>query len=208
MNKVMRMSLVSLLLAGAAHAQMSDDAGVYVNVGVTQLSADVDLSQIDVAGQPVDLGTQSPDITMITGRIGYRLNDYISFEGELGFGLSGDDFNQDVPVTTGLGTVNVDTDVGLDIDNYFAGFVKGTLPISEQFEAFARGGYGSAEAEADITASALGFSAAASESQSFDGFAFGVGGQFNFNEMNGIRLDYSSIGGDADIISLSYARRF
>ena len=209
MKHLMKLSAATALLAGAAQAQSSNpDSGVYVNVGVTQVSADLDLTNIDVSGETVDLGNQSPDVLMITGRIGYRFNDYISVEGDLGFGLGGDDFSAVVPVNTGLGPVNVDTDISLDINNYFGAFVKGSLPLGDQFEIFARGGYGTAEVEADVTASALGLSASSSESESLNDFAFGVGAQFDFNGNNGLRLDYSSIGGDADLISLTYVRRF
>jgi len=211
MKHLFKLTVATAAMAGAAQAQAqsaTNDSGVYVNVGVTQLSADLDLSAIDVAGETVDLGNQSPDILMITGRIGYRFNDYISVEGDLGFGLGGDDFSEVIPVNTALGAVDIDADVSLDINNYFGAFVKGSLPLGDQFEVFARGGYGAAEAEADITASALGFTASASESETVDDFAFGVGAQYDFNRDNGLRFDYSSIGGDADLISLTYVRRF
>ncbi len=206
MYRILTLSLSALLLAGTANA--SDYEGAYVNLGVTQLSADLDLTQTDVGGEIVNLGNQSPDITMITGRLGYRLNDYFALEGEAGFGLGGDDFDQTVPVPTDIGVLNVDTNINLDVKNYYVGFAKGIIPLGEQFELFGRVGYGAAKAEADVTASLAGITASGSDSEKVSDFAYGVGAQYNFNEQNGLRLDYSSIGGDADIISLSYARRF
>lgn len=197
--------LFSALLASPAAA--ADKSGAYVNIGITQLSADVDLTDTQVQGQIANLGEQSLDITMVTGRVGYRLNDYLAIEGEAGFGLGGDDFNQAVPVNVGGTNINVDTNVGLDVDNYFIGFARGIFPVSEQVDIFIRGGYGTASAEADITASAAGLSASGSVSDSFDGFAYGIGGQFNFTNNDGIRADYTRLE-DTNIISLAYARRF
>lgn len=209
MIRTLSLTLSGLALASAAAAQSaSNDSGVYVNAGVTLLSADLELGNTDIAGQTVDLGNPSPNIFMITGRVGYQFNKYFAIEGDAGFGLGGDDFNQTVPVTTALGTVDVDADVTADVKYYAGAFVKGTLPISEQFDIFVRGGYGLAEAEVDGTASALGFSASASDSETTDDFAFGAGAQFNFNAQNGIRFDYSTLGGDADIFSLTYAFKF
>ncbi len=191
----------------SALANDTDNAGVYANIGITQLSADLDLSQTDISGQSINLGEQSPTITMATGRLGYRLNNYLAFEGELGFGLGGDTLNQAVPIVVGGTTVNVNTTATLDVDSYYAGFARAIYPVSNQFDIFIRAGFGQATANADITASLAGFAAAGSASDKVDGFAYGIGGQFHITAKDGIRADYTQLA-DANIISLSYARRF
>lgn len=191
----------------AAPVAAADKSGVYGNIGLTQLSTDLDLTQAEVEGQIANLGEQSLDITMLTGRFGYRLNDFLAIEGEAGFGFGGDDFNQAVPVNVGGTIVNVDTNVGLDVDNYFVGFARGIFPVSDQFDLFIRGGYGTASAKADVTASLAGLTAAGSVSDSADGFAYGIGGQFNITDKDGIRADYTRLE-DANILSIAYARRF
>ena len=200
-------AILALSLSLAASASANDNKGVYATIGGTLLSAELDLSDLDVSGQSLDLGSEDANITVINGRLGYRLNDFIAVEGELGFGLGGDDFDRVLPVDV-LGTaVNVDTNVSLDVSNYYIGFVRGIFPVSDQFDVFARVGYGEASVEGDIVASAAGFTATASDEDDASGFAYGVGAQYNLTEKDGIRGDYTRLE-DADIISLAYSRRF
>jgi len=197
--------MASMTIAGTAAAVDKD--GVYINVGATQLSTELDLTNTDVSGEVVDLGVQDTDITMITGRIGYRINDYFAIEGEAGFGFGGDEFSQPVPVDV-LGTVlNVDTNIALDVKNYYVGFGRVIYPVSDQIDIFARVGYGQATAEADITANLAGISATGSVEEKADDIAYGVGAQYDFSLNDGIRADYTRLE-DTDIISISYARRF
>jgi opacity protein-like surface antigen len=198
---------IILSTAFAASAAADDNRGVYANIGATQLSTELDLTRTEIQGQVIDFGDQSSDITMVTGRLGYRLHDFFALEGELGFGLGGDEFNQTVPVNVDGDVFNVATNVGLDVKNYYVAFARGILPISEQFEVFIRGGYGVATVEADIMASVAGFTASGSGSDDASGFAYGIGGQFNITDKDGIRADYTRLE-EANIISLSYARRF
>ena len=199
--------VLALSVLTAASASANDKDGVYATIGGTLLSTELDLSGLEIADLQLDLGTEDADITMITGRLGYRLNDYFAIEGELGFGLGGDDFDRVVPVDV-LGTpVNVDTNVSLDVDNYYIGFARGIFPVSDQFDIFARVGYGEATADGTAVGMAGGFTATASDSVSESGFAYGVGGQYNLTENDGIRADYTRLD-DTDIISLAYSRRF
>jgi len=189
-------------------ALANDKDGVYATLGGTFLSTELDLTNLEVADQPIDLGTEDASTFLINGRIGYRLNDFFAVEGELGFGVSGDEIDRVIPVEVApLGTLNVDANVGLDVDNYYIGFARGILPVSDEFDIFVRVGYGEANAEADVTASTLGFTGAASVSESESGFAYGVGAQYDFTGQDGIRLDYTLLD-STDIISLSYSRRF
>lgn len=197
---------VSALTAVSASA--NDKDGVYVTIGGTLLSSELDLTELDVDGNVVDLGMEDADITMINGRLGYRFNDYFAVEGELGFGTGGDDFDRVVPVEVApFGTVDVNANADIDVDTYYIAFARAILPVGDQFDIFVRGGYGEANAEADITATALGVVGAGSFSQDESGFAYGVGAQFDFTESDGIRVDYTLLE-DTDIISLAYSRRF
>jgi len=191
----------------AASASANDKDGVYGTVGVTLLSTELDLSNIDVSGQTINLGNEDANITMLTGRLGYRLNDFFAVEGEVGFGLGGDEFDRQIPVQVLGTTQNVDANISLDVKNYYIAFARGILPVSEQFDVFARVGYGEATAEADITGSLAGFTASGSAEEKASDFAYGVGAQFNFTETDGIRADYTRLD-ETDIISLAYSRRF
>ena len=201
-----------LAIGLSSTAQAGEYNGAYATIGVTQISADLDLSDLSTQGTVIDLGQQSANINMISGRFGYRFADYFAVEAEGGFGLGGDSFQQSVPVeVAGAGTFNVDTDVNLDISNYGGIFARGIVPLGDQFELFARAGYGFAKAEVDAvgTIAALpGLSASASQSETASEFAYGLGAQYNINATHGVRLDYASFGGDFDVISLGYAINF
>ncbi len=208
LRSILASSAVLSLCASPAYAD--DKRGGYANIGLTQVSADLDLSNTNISGNNLDLGEQSADILMLTGRFGYRFVDFLAVEAEGSFGLGGDNFQTSIPVVVdGFGSVNVDTDVDLDISHFLGVFARGILPVSDQLELHARVGYGTAEVEATATGTVAGFgSTTASQSESVDDFAYGFGGQFNVNERMGLRLDYTSLGGDANIIAGTVAFKF
>lgn len=208
-RKLFITSVSALALAATALPAQAQESGAYANIGVTLLSADSPAITLSDSGVTGTLPEQSVNIYTITGRLGYRIMDFLAIEGEAGFGLGGDDISDQIPVTVGgVGTVNVDADITVDINSYAVGFAKGILPAGENFELFARVGYGIAKAEADIAASFQGIGSSTSDSQDYDDFAYGVGAQYNFTDRQGIRLDYTSLGSDLQIISASYAINF
>lgn len=219
MKRAITLSLVTAFAAlTTSTALAQDSSGLYINLGATQLSTEQDLRNTEISGEIIDLGIQDIDITMITGRIGYRVNDFLAVEGEAGFGLGGDEITQTVPFEA-LGQVaNVDANIGLDVGNYYIGFVRGILPAGDDFDIFARVGYGEAEASADVNASLAGgssdllaslagLSLSTSLTEKASDFAYGVGAQYNFTDTDGVRVDYTRLD-KTDIISLAYARRF
>jgi hypothetical protein len=124
----------------------------------------------------------------ITGRLGWR-SGYFGVEGEVSGGISDD-------------TV---AGAKVELKHQFAGYGVLTVPMNENFDLFARVGYG----QTKIEASAAGFSASGTENS----FNYGAGAQYFFDGKNGIRGDYTRMdfengGGDADVWSLSYVRRF
>ncbi len=119
------------------------------------------------------------DVGAITARGGYRFHPNFAVEGEV--------------------SVGVDDDDGVELDNSFALYGVGVLPIGDQFELFARLGYHNTE----VSFGPL--------SESEDGFAGGVGGQWNFHDRFGVRLEYTRLEGDeasADAVGLSGVVRF
>jgi len=206
------LAILSIALLASNAAAQDSNKGAYANIGVSQLSADIDLSDLNLQGNAVNLGEETAKIIMINGRLGYRFNSYIAIEGDAGFGIGGDSFQRTIPVNFApLGAVNVNADADLDVKNYFGIFARGILPVSEQFDIFVRGGYGTAEVEASAlgTTDILpGFSASVSESQSTDDFAYGIGAEYHINNRHGIRADFSAIGSEASFISLAYSMKF
>ena len=77
-------AILALFLMATSSASANDYEGVYATIGGTLLSTELDLSDIDVADQNFDLGSEDADIILINGRLGYRFNAYFAVEGELG----------------------------------------------------------------------------------------------------------------------------
>jgi hypothetical protein len=129
----------------------------------------------------------------VHGRLGYQFHPNFAVEGEAGFGVKDD-------------TVNVaGVQVNTELKHSVAIYGVGVMPLTEKFDLLGRVGYGSSK----IEASAAGFSADDDQ----DSWNYGVGAQYSFDGLNGIRGDYTRYdfrddGGDADVWSVSYVRKF
>ena len=139
----------------------------------------------------VGVKTYEFDTYNILGRVGYNFSENFGVEAEGSFGIAGDSFDD-------FGD-EIDVDTNWDLGAY----IVGRYPVTESFDIFARAGYSTVEVEVS--------SGNLSESENFDGFAVGGGVQYNWDEQNGVRLGYTYNDGDgasADVIDLSYVRKF
>jgi hypothetical protein len=165
---------IACVVPAMAQAQ-TIPAGVYANLGYANTNAD-----------DVNLGA-------IGGRLGYRINPYVGVEGELAFGVKGDDVNV------------AGTDVHVKLKHEAAIYGVGFLPVGPNTDVLARIGYGTTK----IKASALG----SSLSDDGDSWNFGVGAQHHFDGVNGVRVDYTrqefrgDDAGHADVWSVAYTRK-
>lgn len=132
------------------------------------------------------------DLGAVTARLGAKFNPYIGVEGELSAGVRDDD------ITIG----GVDGSIEHEYDA--AAYVVASYPITPNLELFARGGYGTTELKADVA----GFT----ETASGESWNYGAGANYSFDGQNGVRGDWTRRdfrdGGEADVYSLSYVRRF
>ena len=176
MKSLLLASAAVALTAASAHAQFYQPQSGNFHLGAGYQAVDTDEVTFDT----------------LTLRAGYDVNPYLGFEGDLLVGLGDED------VTFAGDVFETSLDYGL------GGYVKGQLPISEQFSLFARGGYTYAEVEG----SAFGVTA----SDDVDGWAYGVGAEWAFAGPNAVRADYTRYdfedGGEADGFGVSYVRRF
>lgn len=181
-------ALFASALAMPALAQSTDGAhpwympsGFYGNLGY---------SNTDSTSQP------DPDLNSVTGRIGARFGRYLGVEGEgsVGFGSDTQTFAGDVTRT--------------HVNDQYAGYVVGFLPVLPHLDLLARVGYGGQEW--NVKDDTLG----TSHTHQFDTVNYGVGGQYDFNGKDGVRVDYTRFGaqntGDpsSNVYTVSYVRKF
>ena len=132
----------------------------------------------------------------VTARLGFQFSENFSVEGQGSLGVIDDEVEG--------------FDVG--IDNSFAAFVRGSVPLSEQFSLFAKGGYHFTQFGVDgnnIDASL-----------DIDGFAYGGGAEYMLDNKNGLRADVTfldsddnningaDLSGTVETYSIAYVRKF
>ena len=100
----------------------------------------------------------------------------------------------------GMIGVTDDSFAGLDVDldSQFAGYVVGYMPVSENVELIGRVGYGTFEVDTPF---------GSGDAQTTN---FGVGLQYNMDDSNGFRADYTYMSGDghAYMAGLSFVHTF
>lgn len=133
------------------------------------------------------------DLGAVTGRVGAKFNPYLGVEGEASIGVKDDDFT----------FAGVDGKIEHDYDA--AAYVVGTLPVTPNFELFARGGYGTTKIKTELA----GFNGEV-DGESWN---YGAGANYYLDGQNGLRADWTrrdfrDDAGEADVYSLSYVRRF
>lgn len=145
------------------------------------------LGYADTNASHLNLGT-------VQGRLGARFGQHLGVEGEVGLGVAGDN--------TTVSGVNVKA----SIRNQEAIYGVGFLPLSPNFDLLARVGYGDTRVKAKASGVSL--------TDSGGSWNYGVGGQYRFDDKNGVRADYTREeftgggNGGANVYALSYVRTF
>ncbi|MFN3559684.1 MAG: porin family protein [Brevundimonas sp.] len=140
------------------------------------------------------IDTGQADLGSITARVGYKFLPYLGVEGEAGIGVK--DEGYDVSIGGSSGAIELKQD--------FAAYAVAFLPLGENFEVFARAGYGSTAIEAT--------SAGVTVQGDGESFNYGLGATAFFRN-DGVRVDwtrrdFTDDAGEADVWSVSYVRRF
>lgn len=144
----------------------------------------------------------------IQGRLGYRFNNWLGAEGELAGGVKGDDVSTTVGGATATGKAKIQHQEAI----YGVGF----LPLAPNWEVLGRVGYGHTEAKvSDVKVSGAGGPVSIpSVSGGGDSWNFGVGAQYHWDGLNGVRADYTreeftgNDSGHGDVWSIAYSRKF
>jgi len=132
------------------------------------------------------------DIYGANAKLGYNFNKYFGVEAEGILGLTGETKN------FGVNQIEFKTDYTI------AAFAIARLPLNEQLDLFARGGYHQTGVSLTTTGVLL-------LDGDFDGAAVGGGIQYNLSPKNGIRAEYTYLAGsfgNFDTVSIGYVHKF
>lgn len=155
----------------------STPGNFYLGLGYGMLSMD----QTDVVtlanGATVENPIVSDDFSEVMVQAGYKFNPYIALEGRYWFGLE-DTFDV-------LGT-NVDTSV-----DAWGIYAKPMYPVTEAFNIYGLLGYGAADVSVDLP------NGGTLNTDSVDGFSWGVGADYSFTENVAVFVDYVNIFDDS-----------
>ena len=146
----------------------------------------------------INLGAEAVEFDSynLTGRLGYQFSENLSVEAQASFGVIDDDIEG----------------FNVGVDNSYAAFIRGALPISEQFSLFVKGGYHFTQFGVD--------GQGLDESLDLEGFAFGGGVEYMFDDVNGLRADVTyldsnddningaDLSGTAETYAITYVRKF
>ncbi|MDR3513438.1 MAG: outer membrane beta-barrel protein [Caulobacteraceae bacterium] len=169
----------ALLAAAPAMAQPADESLVYA----PSFYGNLGYSNFN----------SNSDTGAITGRLGARFGKYLGVEGEAAAGFA-----------TGQTHAYGGTD-HVRMNDEYAGYAVGYLPLRPNIDLLARIGYGAMDSHVTGVDYAFG--------QTRSGVAYGVGGQYFFNGPNGVRLDYTRMDfgpttANSNTWSLAYVRKF
>ncbi len=172
------LAAVLLAPASAALAQTADTVGFqpYATLGYSHLhESDADL-----------------DIGSLTGRLGAKITPYFGVELEAGFGVLGTEYR--------IGAVEYEVHQNYQVAGYGIGF----LPLNDQFELFARVGYGTQELKVETS---LGDGTPSEESVNFGG-----GLSYFWSPTMGVRGGYTRYefdgGAGTNVFDISAVFRF
>lgn len=182
-------ALASISYASIAQAQdgQNKDSGAYGAIGASAYVTDPS-------------PTFNVDLFTADLKLGYNFNKYFGVEAQGSLGLNTDSFdvpiNEADPETASLRN---------KVDYSVAALGVARLPLTEQFSVYARGGVHNTQVSRELITSDEVFDT----SRTKTGIAVGAGAQFNFDEKNGIRADYTYLDGtNGETLSLGYVRKF
>ncbi len=189
---------VAMATAVSAQAQGSNEQplGPYIGAGYTYLDFDEDIGG-------------DADVHALTGRVGWQLFPFLSFEAEASFGLDEDGFDFDGDEDDFDLDDNDDGDVDdviaapgeLGLDYLVGIFARANFPVHDRVDIFARGGY--AFVEVDSTVQTLGGNQLIFGG-SDNGFAIGGGATYDINRALEFRAEYTRYEfDDAEVNSIS-----
>ena len=132
------------------------------------------------------------DAYTLSGKVGYKFTKMFAVEGQAAIGIID----------------NKETIQGIEakagVDSSFSAFGVVRIPTGEGLNLFGRAGYHFTKLSASAGSAEI--------SVDTDGFAVGVGSEYSWDDVSGLRLEYTYLDGQGDsgssVYSLSYVRNF
>ena len=166
------------------------DSGFYLGLayGYMNVKSDETYNTHDAEGRPVTVNTTFLDDSFneIMIQAGYKFNKYVAVEGRYWFGLE-DTYDIDVEGTRLSSDISVDA-WGL--------YVKPMYPVTDAFDIYALLGYGSADSSISVPVAYN--TRVDAHTDSKDGFSWGLGVAYSFNDNVSVFIDYVNIYDDND----------
>lgn len=138
---------------------------------------------------------------LAVGATSYNFDTY-GAEAKLGYKIT-DNVGVELQGTIGLTEQEITTNFSSNkVDHTIAGFATASLPVSDNFDIFVRGGYHTTQRT---------YTQGLVTTFNEDGLALGVGGQYNLDTKNGVRVEYTYLDSDVrgfDTYAISYVRNF
>ena len=160
------------------------DSGFYLGLGYGFMNVNV-ADEASSGNWTYTEDILDEDYSSIMLQAGYKFNSYVAVEGRYWFGLDSD-------TTLYSGSSNIPADVNVDS---WGIYVKPMYPVTDAFDIYALLGYASSDLSAEQT---VGAGTLTYDSDSLDGFSWGIGAQYTVSDNFGIFVDYVSIYDDAD----------
>lgn len=176
-------------------------AAVVSAVALPAAAQIIDLSPVTYEGSIgyTGISTSGADLGAVDLRASAFFGKYLGVEGEGAFGVN------DNSASNGGAAAK------LHLNSEYAGYGVVRYPVLPNANVFARVGYG----HSDIKATVSSGTGAVSNSFGVDSVNYGAGGEYFFDDKNGIRIDYTRLDfqghsglKDGDSWSVGYVRRF
>ena len=155
------------------------DASFYLGLGYGSLSGEETYKWNPGQGE-VSFEEDSRDFDQLLLQVGYKFNSYVAIEGRYWAGMN------DLDGVWDYDGMFIDTTAQLDA---WGIYVKPMYPVTPEFDVYALLGYGGASLEEDINI----IGGTLSETTDLDGFSWGLGVAYTFNESISVFVDYVSL---------------
>ena len=151
---------------------------------------------VGYSASEVSVDSEDFDVGALYGRIGSQINENFSAEFRVGIGVADDS----VDFTGGEAT--------LEIDKFFGGYVRGTLPLNEVIKPYVILGYTDIEVELEVDT----IVGSGSDSDSDGDLSYGAGLDFHVDPNLILNLEYMNMYDDDDVeitaLSFGIAAKF